>query len=237
MARDRFTARAQSRKRRKYVWALVIVLFVAVLGAVAWAAWSTSWLAAKQVRVVGIQHVSETEVVAAAEVPLGLSLLQIDTGPIEDRVAALLIVNEASVAREFPNTIVVTVAERQAVAWLTRGGEPWAVDVKGVDYRQLKSKPKHIPELKVKRSDKSTVQAAAEVAADLAEVDPELLAQVKSISAKSKDSIELRLKGGKSVAWGDSEQTEQKARTLAALLSVSAGHYDVSAPERPTTRE
>ena len=81
------------------------------------------------------------------------------------------------------------------------------------------------------------MEATAQVATELAQSDAEIFSQLKSISAKSRDSIELRLKGGKAVAWGDAELTEEKATTLAALLTVSARHYDVSAPERPTTRQ
>lgn len=237
MARDRFTERVAKRKRRTWTWVISLLALVLLLVAIGWAAWSTSWLAAKEVRVVGTQHLPADDVIAAAEVPMGTSLLQIEREPISERVADLRIVDEVSVSREFPNTILITVKERQAVAWLQRGSTPWAVDATGSDYRPLASRPKHLPELKAKRSDRRSMKATAQVATELAQSDADIFRRVKSISAKSRDSIELNLKSGKTVAWGDAELTEQKARTLAALLTVSARHYDVSAPERPTTRE
>lgn len=237
MARDRFSERVAQRKRRRWNWVISLLVLALLLAAIGWAAWSTSWLAAKDVRVVGIKHLAAEDVVAAAEVPMGTSLLQIDREPINERVAELRIVDEVSTSREFPNTIVITVTERQAVAWLRRGSTPWAVDANGVDYRALNSRPSHLPELKAKRSDRRSMAATAQVATELAQSDADIFRRVKSISARSRDSIELTLKSGKTVAWGDAELTEQKARTLAALLTVSARHYDVSAPERPTTKE
>ncbi|NLC98222.1 MAG: FtsQ-type POTRA domain-containing protein [Actinomycetales bacterium] len=237
MAGDRFTERAQSRKRRKRTWIISGVAIALVLGGVAWAAWSTSWLAVKQVDVVGLEHASEAEVLAAAQVPIGTPLLQVASADIEERVSQLRIVRDVMVEREFPNTIRVAVTERQAVAWLERGSTPWAVDSTGLAYRPLRKKPNHLPRLEVKTSDAKTIRAAAQVAADLAVVDPNIFGRLKSISAESQDSVELLLDGGKTVVWGDSGNAEQKVQTLNALLDVPARRYDVSAPERPTTEK
>ena len=237
MAKDRFSARSATRRRKKYGWILATAAFVCVLAGVAWAAWSSSWLAVKDVRVVGIEHGSPDEIVALANVPPDTPLLQVDTRDVAQRVAQADIVKDVSVRREFPDALVVTIGERQAVGWIQKGSRPWAVDAEGVIYRELRSKPSHVPQLKIKPSDKQAVAAGAMVASELASADPTLLERIKSISAKSQDSVELKLDGGKTVSWGGPEKTEQKAKTLLALLNVKASHYDVSAPERPTTRK
>lgn len=237
MARDRFTERVQLRKRRKRVWIAAVVGTLCVAGGLAWAAWSTSWLAVKQVRIVGLEYTSEAQVLDTAQVPIGTPLLQVSTGEIEDRIGEIRMVRQATVQREFPDTIRVTIVERQPVAWVEQGGAPWAVDASGVVFRKLTAKPKGLARLNVSARETKTLEAAAQVADELASVDPEFFARVGSISAKSQDSIELTFDGNKTVVWGDSENTQQKVQTLDALLKVPARRYDVSAPERPTTRK
>lgn len=237
MARDRFSERAITRQRRKQVWVTVGVVLALVVAGMAWAAWSSSWLGVKQVHVQGVKHLSEAEVIDAAAAPMGTSLLRADVAAIEKRVAELPLVRDVRVDRSFPDALVVVVSEREAVAWTRRGGKPWAVDAAGVVYRPLNATPKHLPRIVVKRGNTDAMEAAARVAADLADSAPELLSEVVKISAKSQDSITLSLRGNRTVTWGDSELTKQKAQTLGALLNVSARHYDVSAPERPTTKE
>ncbi len=237
MAKDRFSARSASRRRRKYGWVLAVLALAFVVAGVAWAAWSSSWLAVKDVRVVGIEHGSPDEIVALARVAPNTPLLQVNTREVAQRVGEADIVADVTVRREFPDALIVTIRERQAVGWIEKGSRPWAVDAEGVIYRELRSKPSHVPQLKVKPSNGQAVEAAAMVASELASADPTLLDRIKSISAKSQDSVELKLDGGKSVSWGGPEKTDQKVKTLLALLKVKATHYDVSAPERPTTRK
>ncbi len=64
---------------------------------------------------------------------------------------------------------------------------------------------------------------------------PEVLAQVESISARTRDDVTLTLSGsGQRVVWGSASNSDRKAAILAALLARFAGsgpgEYDVSAP-------
>ena len=46
--------------------------------------------------------------------------------------------------------------------------------------------------------------------------------------------MEFTLTSGKIVRWGTADQTERKAKVLAALLTQDGKIYDVAAPELPT---
>ena len=75
----------------------------------------------------------------------------------------------------------------------------------------------------------------------VAALPPATAALVVRVSAASPDSVQLSLKGGREVVWGDSRRNERKAAVLTALLSPRPGAtpvtvVDVSAPDAPTTR-
>jgi cell division protein FtsQ len=69
----------------------------------------------------------------------------------------------------------------------------------------------------------------------LAALPPEVLVQVDSISARTRDDVTLSLTGSdQRVVWGSASDSDRKALVLAALLGQFAtagpGEYDVSAP-------
>ena len=72
------------------------------------------------------------DIEAAVGVPLGSNLFRLTVGPLEDRIRALPAVADASVAVSLPDTIVVTVKEREAIlAWAVGEGR-FLVDRAGV---------------------------------------------------------------------------------------------------------
>lgn len=235
MAPDRFGIRARlERRRRRWRIALTVVV-AAVVIAGGWAVWGSPLLSVDTVTVAGHEHVDRERIKEAAEVPLGTPIFQMDLDSIAEGVESLLPVASADVSRQLPRTIEIRVQEREAVAWVLKGSTPWAVDAGGTVYRALKSRPKHLPELDVDLKDDRARGAAAQVAADLVAADDDLLAQVRTVSARSKDSVELDLSKGRRVVWGSVDEAEHKVATLTALLQIDAQRYDVSAPERPTT--
>ncbi len=65
---------------------------------------------------------------------------------------------------------------------------------------------------------------------------PEVVAQVGRIAAPSVASITLTLADGRTVIWGTTDRTEEKAEKLAALLTQPGRTYDVSSPDLPTVK-
>ena len=62
-------------------------------------------------------------------------------------------------------------------------------------------------------------------------------ANCSSVTASSRDSVELVLMSGARVKWGDASDSARKAEVLGVLLRQPGRVYDVSAPELPTVRE
>jgi cell division protein FtsQ len=140
------------------------------------------------------------------------------------------------VGRSWPSTIEITITERAAIAYFNSGpgGDGYhLVDGGGVVFKTVKDKPAGLPELKLPKvsADDPVTQA---VTAVLGVIPTQLLKQVTTATAKTPGSVEFVLTNGKNVRWGNTEQTDRKAKVLAALLSQEGKTYDVSAPELPT---
>ena len=65
---------------------------------------------------------------------------------------------------------------------------------------------------------------------------PDVAAQVSRISAPSVAAITLTLLDGRTVVWGTTDRTEEKAEKLTALLTQPGRTYDVSSPDLPTVK-
>ena len=63
---------------------------------------------------------------------------------------------------------------------------------------------------------------------------PEVVAQVSRVAAPSVASITLTLHDGRTVVWGTTDRTDEKAEKLTALLTQPGRVYDVSSPDLPT---
>jgi len=140
--RDRRRARRQQQFRRGVVRpAVVPAVLVTVVGGAVWAAWSSPLLAVRSVTVKGTSRLSPADVLAAARVPIGRSLLGIDPGRIQARVAALPAVGAVSVDRDWPHRLVITVTERRPVAVVTSSAGAQLVDAAGVAFATTDQAP------------------------------------------------------------------------------------------------
>jgi cell division protein FtsQ len=178
--------------------------------------------------------VTREQVLDAAAVRLRTPLLQIDTDAVADRVAGIRGVATTRVQREYPSTLRITIAERIPLAVKDFPDGPHLFDRDGVDFATAPPPP-GLPNLDVDNpgpADPPT-KAALEV---LTALRPEVVAQVARIAAPSIASITLTLADGRTVVWGTTDRTDEKADKLAALLTQPGHVYDVSSPDLPTVK-
>jgi cell division protein FtsQ len=191
-------------------------------------------MSVRTIDVEGLTAIPREEIVAAAAVRTGTPLLQVDTTSVANRVAAIRRVASARVQREYPSTLRITVVERVAVAVKDFPDGTHLYDRDGVDFATGPPVP-GIAYLDVENpgpSDPPT-KAALDV---LTALRPEIAAQVGRIAAPSVASITLTFTDGRVVIWGTTDRTEEKAETLAALLTRPGHIYDVSSPDLPTVK-
>lgn len=235
---DRFTLKQKLRRRRLLRRILLLFAVLAVVGAAVWTVFFSSVLAVERVVISGLERLPEDEIVRLAAVPAGEPLAMVDADAISGRISENIQVEDAEVVRAWPRTIEITVTERQPVAWIDRDGQSWEVDRNGVVFYPTDQPGEAYPQLVLDSDDLPTLAAAAQVAADLGELDSQLLTSVVAIGATTRDSVDVQLTLDRNIVWGSADQPEEKLAALTALLGLETDFavYDVSAPTRPTTK-
>lgn len=220
--------------RLRLLW--VLLGAVIVLGLVGWVVWGTSALGVRHVVVDGAAAISQDQVVAAAAIGDGTPLAKLDVDAVAARVESLPLVANASVRRDWPRSVVISVRERVAVAVVEVDGSTRALDRDGVLFRAYDKAPPELPVVRLAASGDAADEAMREVATVVRSLDEQISRRLERVRAASMDSIILKLTDGALVRWGSAADSGQKALVLAQLLKQDATVYDVTAPERPTTR-
>lgn len=214
---------------RRAVAVSVLAAVVALAVAVLW----TPLLGVRSVDVAGTRILTSAEVVAAAQVPSGMSMLRLDIGGIEARVHRLPRVAQVAVVREWPGTVRIDVTERDPVAFLVASNGVHLVDSTGLDYATVATPPPGLPKLLL-TTVSPTDQRTQAVVGVLAALPAQLRTLVLTVDAKTPGSVTLGLTGGRTIRWGSADDSARKAAVLAALMTQPGKVYDVSSPELPT---
>ena len=222
-----------ARRRRPWLVALLL-LGVLLLGGAVWVAYFSPLLVVRKVAVAGNQQLRSEQVVAAAQVPLGVPLARQDVEAIAQRATTLPAVRAASVTRTWPDTITVTVTERRPLLAVRQPGGFAVVDADGVAFAHSGSLPDGVLLAEVNPSDRLLLHQVGIVAAALS---GGLGQQVSTLAAANADRISVKLKSGVTVNWGSSADSALKAEIVVALLkSKRAASIDVSSPHNPAIR-
>ncbi len=228
------------RKRRRWWLTAIISAVLLVGGLIAYLVYSPA-LAVRTLEVQGNQLVPEDQIAAALAPLMGISLTQIGDDDVRALLADFPPIEDVSVAAAPPSTLSVTVVERVPVAILENDGRFVLIDSEG---RQLSSVPDR-EAVALPLIDGGTDAVNSKVFSSIADVLAALPADIRGrlvhASATSIDSVELKLTDGKTIFWGSAESNNEKARVVAALLTMKAQDppvnvYDVSTPSRPVTR-
>jgi cell division protein FtsQ len=238
--RRRRNRRPVSLRRR-----LLVLLVSGALGVglVGWLLLGSPLLAVRTVQVDGAAGLSEEEVVQTAGIAEGTPLLRVDTDAAAARVAALPQVASVEVTRGWPNTVVVTLAERVPVAVVTEGGIRRLVDAGGVVFDTITGDPPAgVVPLDVPDPGPDDAATTAALGA-LTALPRDVRTEVTGVTARTADDVTLTLTDGRSVLWGSADRTERKAEVLGALLDQiesgtldPADTLDVSTPDSVVLR-
>jgi cell division protein FtsQ len=232
----RFTAQGRGRRTRRI--ALNVLGVVAVVAAVSAVAWMVGWSSAfalNGVRVEGASGDLRTEILSAADAPMGTPLVRVDTAAVKSRVTGVAEVADADVSRAWPRSLLIRVRPRVPVAAVDTGNRWMLVDASGVAYASVTERPKGLTRLEASTAGTDRAVRAAAVAV-LGELPKDLAGSVVEVRAPTLDDVRLELPDGVEVIWGSPEQGPRKAAVLQALLHEKGSVYDVSVPDHPTVR-
>jgi len=218
--------RAQRRRRLRRTIAVIVVMIGIFT---VWMVWFSPVLSVQRVEVVGVEGAAATEVLELAQVPLGVPIARLDTNAPLQRVLTLQWLAAAEVRRGWPSQVVIAVEPRTAVARTKVDGQWLGVDSQGVAFTPPAPLGKGLIEV---AGIGVALRAGVEV---LDSLPADLLGRVSSVSATTRDDVELTLNSGALVRWGSADESDFKSQVLTALLARRAQVYDVSAPELPTT--
>jgi len=215
---------------------LAVVLILGLAGGAYYVVRWTSVLGLKQVVVAGVSGSLADRVRAAVDVPTGTPLITIEPAAVVAQVkAAVPEVESVTAVRKWPDSVLVTVTPRTAVAATQANGSWWLLDHHGVPYLKVGTKPEKLLTVDLATpgpQDRATLGAIAVIRS----LPKGVASQVTAVVARSPYRIVLSLTGGKTVIWGDDTQVEAKAKVLPVLLKQPGTTYDISDPTFATVR-
>lgn len=226
----RFTRRSRSRRR---VWISLSAVAVVLVGVLAVAVYSPL-LALRTVTIDGTARVDAAAVQKAVESQTGTPLALIDYGEITHQLAQFPLIRSYVTELVPPDTLLIHIVERAPVAAVVNGATFDLLDPAGIVVQSSPTRPEGVPVISIGDQDAKSAAFSSVIEVLLA-LPPEVLAQVDTISASTKDDVTFSLRGvGQSVVWGSSENSAYKAKVLAAMVAhedpASKVEYDVSAP-------
>ena len=243
-----FRARRRARRERVARPALAAAVVTTVLGAALWVGYSSPLLRLSTVSVKGTSRLTVGEVLAAAGVRTGGSLLSVSSDAIRRRVARLPAVAGVRVSRSWPHQLVIDVSERRPVAAIATGAGPDAavtlLDAHGVAFAAVGGSTATDALLDVRVAPPALGTSTPAAAAALSvwfSLPPSLRHQVRWVNADSADDVTLQLdhlahNRVATVVWGSAADSTDKIAVLTALLRRPATTYDVSTPGIAVTR-
>jgi cell division protein FtsQ len=241
IARPSRRRRRDGPRDRRRRWLVGIALALVVLALAGWAVWASPLLTVRAVRVDGATTLTAEQVRTAAGVAEGTPLLRVDVQDAETRVARLPQVASVQVARGWPGSVVVTVAERRPVAVVEQAGTRALLDASGVLFDTLTGEPPAgaVPlDVRTPGPDDAATRAALDA---LTALPADVRARVAAAAAGAGADVTLTLTDGTTVVWGAPDgdpgtATDRSATLVALLAQIASGALepaatiDVSAP-------
>lgn len=231
----RFTRRVRHRRIALAAVAGTVLTMVALVLVAVY----SPLLALRTITVEGTSRVDAAAVQQALAEQLGTPLALIDESRVTEALSAFPLIRSYVTQLVPPGTMRVIVVERQPIGSVrTASGAFQLVDPAGVVVQESAERIPGVPLIEVPAASGAGFAAVVEV---LLAMPPELLAQVDSATASTRDDVALVLTGvGQRVRWGSAEDSAAKAALLAALIAVTnasrAGEFDVSAPSNGVFR-
>jgi cell division protein FtsQ len=228
------TSRLGSIRSARWAYLAAAALVLALLF---WLVAFSSVLGVRSVNVVGTRVLTAGQVRAVAGIRAGTPLARLDLGAVSSRLSAVAPIRSVTVTRSYPSSVTIRITERVAVGYRpvdpgAGGGSVLLVDRDDVAFRTVSAAPKNLPRLLVPATGAPSAAAALVAGA----LPAKLASLLSAISAPSEESVTLTLRDGRSVLWGGTDRSSDKARLLSVLLGQPGRYFDLSDPSAVTSR-
>ena len=207
------------KRSMKFLWISLVLL---VLGVGVYAATQSSLLSVDEIKVEGTDiRVTEAEVLEAAGVKQGDSMIGLDLAKIDEGITSLSWVSEVTIERKWPRTILITLKEREpSVIAVLPNGQKFLLDRSGVVLDEFHESSDLLPFIRVDEvgvlgtqiSGITPLLRAAE------EVTPDLGAWILAL-APTGGGVRAELVGGVIAELGIGTDFRDEMRSLATVLT------------------
>ncbi len=242
-ARERRLAeRRRAVRKRLVLWAAAALLLLVGLIAL----YDSSLFTVERIEVTGNERLTADEVRVLARLPEDATLLRFPADEVRERIEADPWVAAASVSRDFPDTMLIRVEEREPAALVDLGEEYLLVDGDGyvIEYQSLEETTaliviRDVGDLDSKVGRRSTSEGLHNALLILAGLSPEMRAKVRAISVASIDETALLTTDGVEIFFGVAEDISKKDLVAREILEEQVGRVvfiDVRTVDRPIWR-
>ena len=194
----------------------------------------------QELEIHGLQRIDESEVQQSLAGVMGKPLAQVGPGDVAELLSDIALVRSVETRVDLPNTLVLTITERQPLGAVSTPSGFDVVDAAAVVLWSESVKPQGLPVILVPADRESTAFRAVVRALEV--LPRPVLARVDAVTANSQDTVRFSLSDSNHIVlWGSAELSVEKARALPAAL-IAAGLdgarlIDLSTPETVVIRE
>ena len=200
----------------------------------------SSLVAVRRVAITGVSGPDAGRIRSALTLAAhNMTTLDVDNGQLNTAIAPYPVVKSLSVSTQFPHGMRIRVTEEIPVGQIAVGGRTIAVASDGVLLHDAATTSK-LPTISLPAppgGTRVTKGDGMDVVALLAAAPYQLLPHVAQASSTAAHGLEVELRNGPSIYFGDASDLRVKWAAAAAVLAASgsdgADYIDVTDPQRP----
>lgn len=220
------SANPKNIRKSKTPWLIWLILVLVVSGW--WSLYQSKWFIAQGVTVTGNSRLTVEQVAAVAAVPIGNSLMSINTAAMTTELMALPEIKVATVERGWPHTILIKVTERTPIAVAATLSGFNLIDSAGQNAGVVAAPPAGLLVISAEPDSKAMLGAINALAAIPAQW------QLIGLAASTQDNIVATLASGAVITFGSGERAADKVEVAQALMEKGYSVINVSAPDAAT---
>ena len=217
------SAQPKNVRKSKTPWLIWLILVLAVSGW--WILYQSKWFIAQGVTVTGNSRLSVEQISAVAAVPIGNSLMSINTAAMTEQLMELTEIKVVTVERGWPHTILIQVTERTPIAVAATLSGFNLIDSEGKNAGRVAAPPPGLLVISAVPESKAMLGAINTLAVIPAQW------QLIELAAATQDNIVATLGSGAVITFGSSERAADKVEVAQALLEMGYSVINVSAPD------
>ncbi|MEJ6493245.1 MAG: FtsQ-type POTRA domain-containing protein [Actinomycetes bacterium] len=220
------SANPKNVRKSKTPWLIWLLLALAVSGW--WSLYQSKWFIAQGVTVTGNSRLTAEQISLVAAVPIGNSLMSINTAAMTSELMALPEIKVATVERGWPHTILIKVTERTPIAVAATINGFNLIDSEGQNAGVVATPPVGLLVISAVPDSKAMLGAINTLAAIPAQWN------LVGLAAATQDNIVATLGSGAVITFGSGERAADKVEVAQALMDKGYSVINVSAPDAAT---